>query len=64
MHQIMASYFPVSRYVTHIVFIEGEEVKYRRVFSCLPEYSNLWFFPNGVARRIEMETEPTPDNIE
>ena len=47
-----------------MVFIEGEEVKYSRVFSCLPKDSNLWLFPNGVSQRIEMEIEPTPNNIE
>ena len=66
MHLIMASYFRVSLYVahTHMVFMEGGEVKYSRVFSCLPEDSNLWLFPNGVSQRIEMEIEPTPNNIE
>ena len=65
-HLILALYFPVSLYVTHtyMVFIEGEEVKYSRVFSCLPKDSNLWLFPNGVSQRIEMEIEPTPNNIE
>lgn len=66
MHLIMASYFPVSVYVTHghMVFIEGGEVKYSRAFSCLLEDSNLWLFPSGVSRRIEMEIEPTPSNTE